>query len=123
MKNAILFSIFLCLLNAEILTQWLPEVRLTNATGISYTSYNNAWPIAANGDTILVFFSDNRDGNDEIYYKRSFDGGDSWSSDSRLTNASSLSWCPSAGISGAVVHVVWYDDREGNSEIYYNRFY
>lgn len=121
MKKFILFSIFLCIVPTKVMSQWLPEIRLTNAPGISYTSYNNSWPIAAKGDTVLVFFSDTRDGNDEIYYKKSFDGGDSWSIDSRLTNAPSLSWCPSACITGTTVHVVWYDNRDGNNEIYYNR--
>lgn len=101
--------------------QWLQEVRLTNDPGISYASYNNARPIAANGDTIHVFFSDNRDGNDEIYYKRSTDNGNTWGNDIRLTNASNLSWCPSAAVSGSFVHLVWHDSRDGNEEIYYKR--
>lgn len=121
MRNLLIIFSFIFLLPFGILSQWQPEIRLTNAPGISYTSYNNAWPIAAAGDTVIVFFSDTRDGNDEIYYKRSTDGGDSWSADTRLTNAPSLSWCPSTVISGAIVHVVWYDNRDGNNEIYYNR--
>ena len=49
-----------------------------------------------------------------------------WQPEVRLTNNSSESlissnnaWCVAS--SGPVVHVVWYDYRDGNSEIYYKR--
>jgi hypothetical protein len=57
----------------------------------------------------------------EIYYKRSSDDGLSWSSDVRLTNNSDTSKCPSVAVLGPIVHVVWYDHRDGNDEIYYKR--
>jgi hypothetical protein len=101
--------------------QWEPDLRLTYDNNISYTYGNsNGWNIAANGDTIHVVWYDMRDGNDEIYYKRSLDGGTTWGSDIRLTNDSSNSWFPSiATTPGGRVHVVWQDDRNGNPEIYY----
>ena len=58
--------------------QWQPDQRLTNNPANSYTSYNNAKNIAISGDTVHVVWQDNRDGNDEIYYKRSIDGGLTW---------------------------------------------
>jgi hypothetical protein len=47
-----------------------------------------------------------------------------WESDQRLTFDDSVScvstnWCVAA--SGETVHVVWKDQRDGNSEIYYKR--
>ncbi len=101
--------------------QWQPDVRLTNAAGDSFTPNNNAWSLAANGDVLHVIWWDFRDGNWEIYYKRSADGGTSWGADTRLTNASNDSWNPSVSVSGQVVHVVWMDRRDGNYEIYYKR--
>ena len=64
---------------------------------------------------------DDRDGNFEIYYKRSSDGGLSWSADARLTNDTAISQFPSISLSGAVVNVIWLDSRDGNTEIYYKR--
>jgi hypothetical protein len=101
--------------------QWQPDIRLTNASGDSFTSNNNAWSIATNGDVLHVVWWDFRDGNWEIYYKRSTDGGTSWGADTRLTNASNDSWNPSVSVSGQLVHVVWMDRRDGNYEIYYKR--
>jgi len=102
-------------------TQWQPDVRLTNDAGSSSTSNNNSWSIAANGNIVHVVWYDNRDGNYEIYYKRSSDGGSSWGTDTRLTNNSSLSYNSSVSVSGSTVHIVWQDNRDGNHEIYFKR--
>ena len=101
--------------------QWQPDVRLTNDPAFTSTSNNNAWSIAANGDVLHVVWWDFRDGNWEIYYKRSADGGTKWGADTRLTIASNDSWNPSVSVSAQVVHVVWMDRRDGNYEIYYKR--
>ena len=119
------FFLFL-ILNSQFLilncfAQWQPDVRLTNDPAASYTSPNNAWCIAANGDLVHVVWLDERDGNFEIYYKRSTDGGSSWGPDTRLTNNTASSDYPSVSVSGSVVHIVWRDNRDGNAEIYYNR--
>jgi len=99
--------------------QWQPDVRLTNDSGDSYTNLGKC--IAVSGYVVHVVWQDNRDGNNEIYYKRSLNGGLSWGTDTRLTNNSSGKWFPSISVSGAVVHVVWTDNRNGNNEIYYKR--
>jgi hypothetical protein len=101
--------------------QWEPDVRLTNDPAGSYTTVCNGWCVAANGDTVHTVWYDNRDGNDEIYYKRSTDGGLTWGEDTRLTNNASESSYPSIAVSGSIVQVVWHDDRDGNFEIYYKR--
>ncbi|MFH1937787.1 MAG: exo-alpha-sialidase [Bacteroidota bacterium] len=102
--------------------QWEPDVRLTNDPGISGTSYNNARCIAASGDTVHVVWEDNRNGQFEVYYKRSIDGGVSWGSDLQLTNSLNPSQKPTIAVSGLVVHVFWYYHQwTGNFEIYYKR--
>ncbi len=103
------------------LAQWQPDQRLTNNTALSYTSQNSAWCVAATGDTVHAVWYDYRDGNSEIYYKRSTDGGATWGSDTRLTYDASVSRYPSVAVAGAAVQVVWNDSRDGNSEIYYKR--
>ncbi len=118
MKKVLLFVAAMSAVNS-IQAQWEPDVRLTNNPAHSAISLNdNATVIASNGDTLYVVWEDDRDGNSEIYYKRSTDSGLSWEPDKRLTDNSNYSTSPSLAISGLVVRVVWSDDRDGNSEIY-----
>jgi hypothetical protein len=102
-------------------SQWQPDVRLTNDTASSLASNNNAWCVASSGSVVHVVWYDNRDGNSEIYYKRSTDAGISWGTDTRLTNNTANSYDPSIVVSGSVVNIVWMDYRDGNWEIYNKR--
>lgn len=107
---------------SSIYGQWEPNRRLTYDDSVSATSYNNAWCIAAEPiGRIHAVWQDSRDANREVYYKRSTDLGITWGPDTRLTYDSSLSYFPSVSFSGADVHVVWVDYRDGNYEIYYKR--
>lgn len=99
------------------LTQWQPDMRLTNDPGGSYMALNNAWGIAAEGNVVHVAWYDDRDTNTEIYYKRSTDGGANWGADVRLTNTSALSVNPSVAVLNSSVHIVWQEAQYG--EIYY----
>ncbi len=122
MKKTIFFTFTICSLLFGICNaQWQPDVRLTNDAGGSNTSNNNAWCIAANGNEVHVTWQDNRDGNNEIYYKRSTDGGITWTTDTRLTNNSASSGSSSISVSGTTVHIILRDNRDGNDEIYYKR--
>jgi hypothetical protein len=118
----VVFLIVHCTLNIEdCICQWQPDVRLTNNPFGSWTSYNNAKCVASSGTIVHVVWWDYRDGNDEIYYKRSTDAGVTWGADTRLTNCTDNSMYPSISVSGSFVHVVWQDYRDGNFEIYYKR--
>lgn len=108
------------------LPPWLPDVRLTFDSAFSSTPFNGArcivvGPAGPDGDVLHLIFFDQRDGNREIYYKRSTNGGTSWGPDVRLTNNAAISHFPAIAVSGAVVHVVWEEYRDGNGEIYYKR--
>jgi len=119
MKKFLVILLMLVSMNAS--AQWQPDVRLTNYSANSYTSMYNARCIAANGSLVHTVWYDYRDGNSEIYYKLSTDGGINWGTDTRLTNNSNYSIWPSIACSDTNVHVVWSDDRDINSEIYYKR--
>lgn len=121
MRQKLYLSILILLLTATSYAQWKPDARLTTDTAISFTSYNNARCIAAGEKSVHVVWYDYRDGNAEIYYKRSTDEGMNWSTGTRLTNDTSDSKLPSIIVSGLLVHVVWEEYRDGNSEIYYKR--
>ena len=122
MNKTIFFTFTICsLLFGICRAQWQPDVRLTNNPALSNTSPDNAWCIAASGNVVHVVWYDFRDGNNEIYYKRSTDGGLSWGADTRLTNSAGSSYFPSVTVSGQVVHVVWHVRRDGTDKIYYKR--
>lgn len=98
---------------------WDLDLRLTDYAGSSSTSQNNVECVAVSGDTVHVVWYDGRDGNDEIYYKRSVDRGTNWGSDTRLTNSSGASSYPSMAVQGSKVYIAWQDERDGNAEIYF----
>ncbi|MCX6162600.1 MAG: exo-alpha-sialidase, partial [Ignavibacteriae bacterium] len=132
MKNTItvllaVFVLIICNLTFNIdncICQWQPDVRLTNQSDSSFTYFASGgrWNVAANGSVVHVVWCETRDGNKEIYYKRSTDSGINWGADTRLTNAAGDSWYPSISVSGLLVHVIWGDRRYGpNQEICYKR--
>ena len=57
----------------------------------------------------------------EIYFARSVDRGRSWSPDRRLTHAPGVSARPSIAAAGKDLHVVWFDGRDDNFEVYTKR--
>jgi len=80
--------------------------------------------IAVAGANVHVVWCDGRDGTsgDEVYYKCSSDGGTTWSSDTRLSANDNLqSRHPSIAVADPGLHVAWYDNRDGNNEVYYKR--
>jgi len=116
---AIVFILNFLFLVLNCFSQWGTDVRLTNNSAQSFTSYNNQFCVAAVVDIVHIVWFDQREGNDEIFYKRSSDGGLTWGIDTRLTNNPAVSWYPSIAAFGSNVHIVWEDDRHGYREIYY----
>ncbi|MEI6576296.1 MAG: T9SS type A sorting domain-containing protein [Bacteroidota bacterium] len=122
MKNSLLLLFIVqSLVVGQAQAQWQPDVRLTNNLATSTTSLNNAWCVAAMGDTVQVVWDDDRDGNTEIYYKRSTDAGVNWGTDTRLTNNVDESLDPCIALSGSDVHIVWQNAANGHYAIYYKR--
>ncbi len=95
---------------------WSKDIRLT------YDPKLSARPsIAVSGTNLHIVWFDDRDGNTEIYYKHSPDAGITWEPDVHLTNAAGDSLHPTIAISHNMLHIVWFDQRDGNHEIYYKR--
>jgi hypothetical protein len=93
---------------------WLSDTNLT-----ANNANSNIPCLTVAGSMVHIAWYDNRDGNYEIYYKRSSDHGVNWEDDLRLTADDAVSKAPCCAASGSRVHVVWSDLRDGNWEIYY----
>jgi hypothetical protein len=122
-SHFLLFNFLLLCSPSVVLAQWEPDVRLTHDDSASMTSYfKSARSLALGpGQDLYVVWYDTRDGKKEVYFKPSTDGGDTWSSDARLTYSPADAWVASIATSGPAIHVVWLDGRDGNNEIYYKR--
>lgn len=123
MNNVIKLITIFCICWIPLFAQWGMDTRLTYANETSTPGVSNTRSIAAHHDSIYIVWTDVRDGNAEIYFKRSLDAGASWEADVRLTDDAAFSALPSILVHGTIVHVAWYDTRAGmnNFEIYYKR--
>lgn len=99
---------------------WTPDTRLTNAPGLS-----NRPSVAVSGSQVYVVWFDGRGGDLQVFSKHSLDGGVTWEPDAQLSSATgnplAESMHPSIAVGSGGVHVIWYDLRDGNAEIYYKR--
>ena len=94
---------------------WGEPVQLTDADQASLTP-----KIAVYENTLHVAWFDRRDGDYEIYYKKSSDGGDTWGEDVRLTNSTGFPRIPSIAVDSiGGVHIIWEDKQSGGYDIYY----
>lgn len=93
-----------------------PDIRLTHAPGPSQRP-----SVVAEKDDVFVIWFDSRDGNNEVYGKRSRDRGRTWGEDIRITTDPGDSLHCSAAWSDGLLHIVWFDTGEGDGEIYYRR--
>jgi hypothetical protein len=100
------------------------DIRLDtgDSPGANHSAYAE---IGANGDNVYVVWCDERNGNPDVYFNHSFDGGATWqSTDTRIDTGDVAglheSWNPQVSINENNVFVVWYDDRNGGLDIYFN---
>ena len=112
----IVFSVFLFVqpINAQT---WEKTKRLSWTLGGSYA------PDSAvdTKNHIHVVWQDDTPGKDEIYYKKSTNGGTSWTT-KRLTWTPDNSWWPAIAVdSNDYIHVVWQDYTQNNFEIFFKR--
>ena len=92
------------------------DVRITSNAGFSGQPDLN-WT----GAEYAVVWTDDRDGNREIYFNRADETGLVAGSDVRVTTSGGVSEQPSLSWQGGSYGLAWTDERDGNREIYFNR--
>ena len=85
----------------------IDDKRLTNASRHSFSADVCVDP----SGIIHVVWTDDRSSRYEIYYKRSLDGGSSWSTDQSVANDATDEYCyPSIACDSSSVYVVYEND-------------
>jgi BNR repeat-like domain len=90
---------------------------------VTFTAGYSTFPdmVTDSSGSLHIVWAESTPGNYEIYYKKTTDGGDTWST-KRLTFTVGYSTFPDIAVdSSGNAHVVWHDDTPGNYEIYYIR--
>ena len=99
---------------------WEGSRRLTWTSGQSFSPFI----FTDSNNHIHTVWYDGTPGNNEVYYRRSTDGGTSWAGVKRLTWSDADSWYP-VGVAdlNQTIHIVWEDTpiSEYDLEIYYKR--
>lgn len=97
----------------------------TNTIRLTWTSGETISPaVTVDGDgMVLVFWSDDTSGNNEIFLKRSSDGGSSWTAPKRMTWTAGESVIQKNGAysGGPSTYLTWMDSISGVFEIFYSR--
>ena len=76
--------------------------------------------IAASNSNVYVVWSSNVGSNSEIFFARSTDGGQTFST-SDISNNAGFSYTPQLAVAGSNVYVVWNDNTSGNLDIMFAR--
>jgi hypothetical protein len=77
--------------------------------------------LAMSGSTVLAVWQDTKNGNIDLGYRRSTDGGVTWSNFAFLVRSSFPDTDPSLDMSGTIAMLGYVDRRHGNEDIAYLR--
>ena len=91
-------------------------INISNNAGTSSSP-----AIAVSGNNVHVVWHDTTPGSFDIFYKRSSDGGATFSPTINLSDNTHQSTRPAIAVSGNNVYVVWDDSEPGNFDIFYRR--
>ena len=111
--------------DTDIVHRLFDGVSWQPAEEISSDALNEdqGWPrIALEGDEAHIVWIDEGDGDPDIFY-RNFNGTD-WEPEQEISSdsASEFNGVPSIAVESGEVHIVWVDDGDGDSDIYYRHF-
>jgi len=110
--------------NFEIYYKKSPDGGATwaGAKKLTFTAGSSRAPAIAVDPSLNlhVVWADDTPGNFEVYYKKSTDGGATWTANKRLSMTADSSDHPFIAVDSAGdLHVVWQDNTPGNEEVFY----
>ena len=110
--------------NLEVLYRTSPDNGvtfpsvMTNLSGNVGDSTNPS--IAISGNNVHVVWDDDTPGNQDIFYRRSIDGGSTFLNIIKnLSSNAGFSFDPAIAVSGSNIYVVWEDETPGYDDILY----
>ena len=90
-----------------------------NTTNISNNNASSISPqVESFGNNTFVVWQDNSTGNDDILFRKSANGGTTFSGKKNLSNNNAISVSPQVESFGNHTFVVWQDNSTGNNEIF-----
>jgi hypothetical protein len=98
----------------------LGDMFLVNDDGGS-VEQNRPW-IAANANGFVITWYDNRNGNTDIYAQRYDTAGNALGGNFLVNDGSNSQYCPSVAANDSGFVIAWYDYRNGNPDIYAQRY-
>jgi predicted transcriptional regulator len=100
-------------------TTWQPQQEISTDVGTE-----DQWSpsIAVEGDNVHVVWEDQGGLDRDIYY-RYFDGTN-WQPEEEISTdiGTETQYLPLVEVVGSKVHVIWYDEGDGDGDIYYRHF-
>ena len=106
--------------NDDILIRKSADGGLTfgNITNLSNNNASSISPqVESFGNNTYVVWQDNSTGNDEIFIRKSADGGIKYTVKKNLSNNTGFSTSPDILVFGNNTYVVWQDNSTGNDDI------
>ena len=94
-------------------------ITFGNTTNLSNNNASSISPqVASFGNNTFVVWQDNSPGNDEIFIRKSANGGITFGNTTNLSNNNASSISPQVASFGNNTFVVWQDNSTGNDEIF-----
>jgi hypothetical protein len=135
-NEGLCFSPAIAVVGSNIYVVWGNEIYFKRSVdgGVNWSpnkllsdeNYPSSPAIAVNGSNIYVVWQNEppNQNDDEIYFKRSVDGGVNWSVGKTLSNNAGDSRSPAIAVDGSNIYVVWKDDTTTHffiDEIYFKK--
>ena len=90
----------------------------------THTFSSGGHSIALRGDILYAVWYDVRNGNADVYFAKSADGGRTFSSNKKINDdvTKEVQYKPSIGVdTDGTIYVAWRDGRKGNADIFFAR--
>jgi hypothetical protein len=96
---------------------WSPPVAMTSSHLVS------SCDVAASGDTLVLVYREGYDTGGIVYANVSFDGGNSWQGDMRVSESPERCVEPTVAMSLGMGHIAWSDARDNPGHSSYEAYY